>query len=103
VRRRAGWETQRVGGVLQKREEVKRMKKFLLFLLVVVFVMAMTMFTFAAETGSSDVTAAVSTALTTMQSDAMSMILLAVPIGLGFTALFFGIRKVISMLKATSK
>lgn len=54
---------------------------------------------FAAD---SEVTTAVSSAFDTMKSDAVAIILVALPVGLGIFGLVFAVRKGIQMLRSAS-
>ena len=52
---------------------------------------------------ASDVTTAMTAGLSTLKDDAFSIILIALPIGLGIFGAFFGIRKGIALLRGIAK
>lgn len=75
------------------------MKKRLAALLSVMTVVAVCCMSAAASGGDSGVAAAMTAGLETLKSDTMSLVLIALPIGLGIFAAFFGIRKGIALLR----
>ena len=58
---------------------------------------------FAADGDTGDITAIMQTGLDSAKADVLSIISVALPIGLGIFALFFGVRKGIAMLRGVAK
>jgi uncharacterized membrane protein len=78
------------------------MKKLFILALVVLTLAAMTVTAVASTTPSDDVAEAFGEAMTNMRGDVISLMLVALPVGLGIFALFFGVRKGIKMLRSTT-
>lgn len=79
---------------------MKKVKKLFSLVLVVVFVLSLSVVAFAAD--ESGISAAMSSGLDTMKSELFALIGVVLPVGLLIFGAFFGVRKAISMLRATS-
>jgi hypothetical protein len=86
---------------------MKKIKAKVMLLLTTVMAFAMSVASFAADTGSGstfDVAGAIGTGVESMQADVMAIIAVVVPAVMAITVAIIGIRKGISVFKSlTSK
>ena len=80
----------------------KTKRVIMLLALSLILVSAFALPILAADGDTSDVASIMETGLTSMKNDVLGIIAIALPIALGIFAIFFGVRKGISMLRGVS-